>query len=242
MQDRQPFRLTARLVLGSLALLVGLLLTLDNLDVLSTSHLFRYWPSLLIVFGLSQTLLQRDLPNRLVGLFLAAAGSFLLLDRFEIITFSFWSLVPLALLFIGGHMVYRSIQAQRASSQTGVGASGADSSSTVNLFAFMGGIERTNSSRTFMGGEVTAIMGGCELDLSRAVMKENQAILHLFTVWGGIEITVPPDWGVSVEVVPLLGAIEDTTTPPRDGASKILVVKGYVVMAGAEIKNNGTER
>ena len=49
---------------------------------------------------------------------------------------------------------------------------------------------------------------------------------------------VPPDWNVSLEVLPLLAGVEDKRTQHenREGAPT-LVLKGVVIMGGIDVKN-----
>jgi predicted membrane protein len=52
-------------------------------------------------------------------------------------------------------------------------------------------------------------MGGIELDLRQAGTENGTAVIDVFVLWGGIEITVPPDWAVSNEITPIMGGAED---------------------------------
>jgi hypothetical protein len=113
----------------------------------------------------------------------------------------------------------------------------ADSNSTISAFVLLGGLKRTNDSQDFRGGEATAIMGGCEIDLRQASIKEGDAVLDLFAFWGGIEVRIPEDWSVVLEGIPVLGGYEDNSHPPKGDARKRLIIKGYAVMGGVEIKN-----
>ena len=79
-------------------------------------------------------------------------------------------------------------------------------------------------------------MGGCEIDLRQASI-DGEAVIDVFALWGGIEIRVPEDWTVVSRVMPILGGVEDKTRPPQTAAGKRLVVRGFVVMAGVEMKN-----
>ena len=59
----------------------------------------------------------------------------------------------------------------------------------------------------------------------------------MFAWWGGIEITVPPDWAVSNQVVVFMGGVDDSSSGTQDARNR-LVVRGFVVMGGAEIKTS----
>ena len=115
--------------------------------------------------------------------------------------------------------------------------SSTDSSSTINGMAFMSGIRRTVTSQDFQGGELTAIMGGCEIDLRQASIKSGEAVLDVFAFWGGIDLKVPLDWSVDLAGTPLLGGFDDKTHPPQGGSTKRLVIKGYAIMGGIQIAN-----
>jgi hypothetical protein len=102
--------------------------------------------------------------------------------------------------------------------------------------AVMGAVMRGNNSHVFRGGDLTAVMGGCELDLRHAAI-DGEAVIDVFALWGGIEIRVPEDWSIESRVVPIMGGVEDKTRPPQGASRHRLVLRGFVVMAGVEIKN-----
>ena len=103
----------------------------------------------------------------------------------------------------------------------------------VSALAIMGGVVRGNNSQAFEGGDLTAIMGGCEIDLRQASIRRDEAVIDVFAFWGGIDIKVPEDWTVMTRVTPLMGGVEDktraATQPP---AGKRLVLRGIVIMGG----------
>ena len=59
----------------------------------------------------------------------------------------------------------------------------------------------------------------------------------MFAVMGGFEIIVPDTWSVRVEVTPFMGGIEDKTQARPGPSAPRLVVRGFVMMGGVEIKN-----
>jgi hypothetical protein len=115
------------------------------------------------------------------------------------------------------------------------GAADAGPENVVDIVAVLGGFERRVSTPDFRGGEITAVMGGCALDLREAsIVKE--AVLNVFTIWGGINIKVPPDWTVVLNGTPVMGGFAEKTVTPPDG-SKRLVITGYAIMGGVEVRN-----
>ena len=100
-------------------------------------------------------------------------------------------------------------------------------------FAFWSGKERRVTS-SFKRGELTAVMGGIELDLRSASTTGGEATLDVFAFWGGIEIRVPPDWTVVNQVTAILGGSEDKSVGSRDARNR-LVLRGFVIMGGVEI-------
>jgi predicted membrane protein len=89
----------------------------------------------------------------------------------------------------------------------------------------------------FRGADLGAFMGAVILDLTQAKIEADEAVVDTFALWGGIEIRVPSDWSVESRVTPLMGAYEDKTRPTATESGKRLVVRGFVVMGGVEIKN-----
>jgi predicted membrane protein len=229
--NNRSFRITPQLVIGVVVILLGVLFTLDNLYLIDAARVIRYWPALLVVYGISKLMDTQNLPGRLWGSIAIVVGSLMLLDRLGLLVFRLHDWWPLVLIAVGGSMLLRSMNRRTPPADPA-----APSDSTVSLLALLGGFERTNSSQDFRGGDLTAVMGGCELDLRRASMS-GEAVIDIFAVWGGVSIKVPEDWSVSVQGFPIMGAIEDKTHPPKGGSGKLLVVKGTVIMGGAEITN-----
>lgn len=102
---------------------------------------------------------------------------------------------------------------------------------------FAGSSKKINSY-DFKGGKITTVMGGLELDLTNCTLSNNKAIIEIVSVMGGVSITVPREWNVTLDVVPILGGVEDNIhkTPHAyvDPAAE-LIIKGTVVMGGVEI-------
>jgi hypothetical protein len=224
-------RITGRLFLGLAIIALGVLFTLDNLGLAHAGAVLRWWPLLLLVYGLVRLSGFCCRRNLVVGGLFTLVGAWLLLHALGLVEQSLWDLWPVFLIALGVSMVLRAMSRQR-----GVGP-GEDTSSSLNAFAFWSGIERKVVTQDFRGGDVTAVMGGHDLDLRPARIASGPAVIDLFVWWGGVDIRVPQDWKVSCEALPIMAGIEDQTRPPAGEAKGHLILKGLVVMGGVEVKN-----
>ena len=224
-----------QIILGLFIIILGLLYTLENVGVLYAHDFLRFWPILLVLYGISRVVQCETVSQKGWGIFWIVVGSFMVLDRLDLIYFSVWDLWPLILVLLGISLIWRPSK-HRFGANIGM-TTGSDSNSTVNAFAFMGGYKRSNDSQDFRGGEATAIMGGCEIDLRKASIQGEEAVMNVFSFMGGIEIWVPEDWNVVLQGVPILGGFEDKTHSPVTGSNKRLCVRGQAVMGSVEIKN-----
>ena len=226
--DSRP-RVTPQLVMGLIVILVGILFTLDNVGVIEARDYLRYWPVALIAVGGLKLWQSRGGPGVLTALLFIGAGIWLLLESARLVAVHLWDLWPLLLVFFGASLVWHGIRGRRD-------RAGLDGSSTISGMAVLGGIHRGNNSQAFRGGDLTAVLGGCEIDLRQAAI-DGEAVLDVFAMWGGIDIRVPEGWSVSGRVVPILGGFEDKTRPLAGAAAHRLIVRGFAIMGSIEIKN-----
>lgn len=221
-------RPTSKLVIGLIVVAVGVLFTLDNLLVIDSDDYLKYWPILVVGFGLNK-LTQPG--RRAVALFFMALGSLLLLANLNLLRVGFW---PVLLILVGANLVWKAWR-QRQS----LGGDDTQYGNTVTAIAFMAGITRNCNSQNFRGGDMFAVMGACEIDLTQASIDpfDGDAVVNTFAMWGGIEIKVPLDWSVTSNGVAVMGGFEDSTKPLEGGPQKRLVLNGFAMMGGVEVKN-----
>ena len=231
MNNEATFRITPRLIIGFGILALGMLWTLDNLDVLNAGPIVRWWPVVLVLIGVVQ-LLDRH-ANKVPAVIWIAIGGLLLLDRANLIDFDLGDLFPLCIAIIGGRLIWEAVTRSRPRSAEAIG----DSDSVIHAFAMMSGVKRRSVSQEFRGGDTNAIMGGVELDLRDAQIRPgDDVMIDAFAMWGGIEIKVPPQWRVVGNVLPIMGAFQDNTHPTGEPGPK-LTVRGTAIMGGIEVKN-----
>lgn len=224
---------TPRLILGLGVLAIGVLFLLGNLDIIEPREYLRLWPAIIALIGLTYLIQSQNASGRVWGIILMFIGTAMLLDKLYFINFSLWSYWPLILVFVGGMMIWKSMQFRKDINM--MDKDKADANSFIKATAILGGFRRTCNSKDFKGGELTTIMGALEIDLREASIK-GEAILDVFALMGGVEMRVPDDWQVIVEGFPVLGGYEDKTRPPKE-TNQRLIIRGNVVMGGMEIKN-----
>jgi predicted membrane protein len=223
-------RFTPQALFGLIVIVVGVLFTLDNLSVLDASDYLQYWPAGLVAVGLLKLWQVRAGQGVVGGLFLVGLGSWMLLERIVAIQIRLHDVWPLFFVCLGGYMVWKGFRGPRFPRRL-------DSNERVNAVAVMSGVVRNNSSQKFEGGELTAILGGCEVDLRQASIS-GEATIDLFAFWGGIEIRVPEDWTIDPRVTPVMGGFEDKTRRSTQPAPpKRLVLRGMAMMGGIVVKN-----
>jgi hypothetical protein len=111
---------------------------------------------------------------------------------------------------------------------------------TFDQSVILSGFKRRVTSQRFRYGKVTAILGGFHLDLTRADLDNNRAVVHIDTVFGGGEIRVPDTWRITIEATAVAGAFVDETYPQPSGMPgpvKQLIIRGAAIFGGVNIKN-----
>jgi predicted membrane protein len=216
------------IIFGLLVLGAGVIFLLHNLG-LHRFEFWSFWPVILILVGLSKAFSGRH-DERTFGWILLFLGALFFAEFTLDLNVSMARFWPVILIIIGASIVMRAIRGPQPPRE------GVDSASTVHERALVGGITRKNNSQSFQGGELTAVMGGCEIDLRESRMAGPTAVIDCFTVWGGIVIQIPPDWAVDPQISVFAAGFDDQSKPPVQPVGR-LIVRGTAVMAGIEIKN-----
>jgi len=217
----------ARMAVGLLLMVFGIVLTLDQSGVLETGGLSRWWPLLPLGIGLVKLRQPPEDGQRAAGVaFMVMGGFFLLIN---VLTWSkAW---PLVLVGTGALLLWQGVKGEDEAPQRL--ADGPRLSEVV----VMGGSKRSLHAADFQGGYITAVLGGIELDLRKCVIAK-EATLDVVAFWGMIALKVPAAWAVDARVTPIMGAFDDKTHVLVAGeATPRLTVRGQAIMAGIEIAN-----
>jgi predicted membrane protein len=216
-------------VFGLVLVAVGLFFLLHNLGFYYFEEFWNFWPVALLLIGISKAFSGRA-DERTFGWVITFLGAVFFAQftlGWHVHMGEFW---PGILIIVGISVVIRAIKGP------GLPLEAIESSSLLHERAIVGGINRKNASQSFQGGQLTAVMGGCEIDLRDARMAGPDAVIECFAMWGGIVIQIPPDWAVDPQMSVFAAGFDDRSKPPVQPVGR-LVIRGTALMAGVEIKN-----
>jgi predicted membrane protein len=233
--------------LGIIVVAVGALLLLDRLDFDLVPYWLISWKTLLIAIGVAVGLRKNF--QGIGWIVLIIVGSFFLIEDIPGIDFEVRRYVfPVIIITVGLVILSRSVLSKSAG-EARKGWMGANEQSSdllidyssgderIDITSVFGGSKRRIFSKNFRGGQMTAIFGGSDLDLSQADIQGTVAV-DVVSVFGGVKLIVPANWEVKSNISAILGGVEDKRRDPSSfSPEKKLVLTGVCMFGGVEIKS-----
>jgi predicted membrane protein len=224
------------IVAGLVVAALGVLLLLRELEMLPNAiSIWGMWPLILVGIGLGHAGKHRSVAGILFGLVLAALGAALLLGNLGILEVGIWQYWPVLIVLAGVAIMFGGA---RHRSRPHLAAEQSSEDYLIREVK-LGGAQIRVESKQFRGGQLSATMGGIELDLRHAEIEGDEAVLDFHLTMGGVEMRVPETWRVVDQVVPTLGGVENKTVPALvpGGTPKRLVLRGTVCMGAISVRN-----
>ncbi|MFA9424961.1 hypothetical protein [Natronorubrum sp. A-ect3] len=219
-------RLSAQELLGGFIVLLGLLLLLDTTGVYDTTQLLQFVPSLFVIAGLYALVSSRlrNVTGPLVVIVVAGGWQLATLGVVEWSDFE--ALWPLLIVLLGLSVILGQYRARAYEV----------SDAFVTAVGLFGGADRRVTTDGFVGGELTAVFGGVDLDLRDATVSDRPARVNATAVFGGVDVRVPTDWNVQVDVLPIFGGAEDERPRRAEEHDSVdLVVTGFAAFGGITV-------
>lgn len=245
MNNKPDHNLPHQLVAGVIAIIIGLIFLLDNFGWWDARHLLEFWPVIFIVIGIFKLTDRSEPHHTFSGIIFITIGTMLTLHQLEVLTISWRVIWPVILIAVGVSIILKGLHVRKqlnarfdakadpmADPKANIPS---NDDSLIQATAIFASLERSVISNDFRGGDISAIMGGCDLDLRQSALQ-GDAVLNTFAFFGGISIKVPTDWIVVVQGTPILGGFEQRTAPAPPG-SKRLIIKGSAILGGVDITN-----
>ena len=253
MTEKQRRQFNFSILIGLCIAVAGAIMLLENLGMGFGIRILDYWPVILILIGLGKIMHSRRPNNIYWGLVLAGIGVLFLLNNLGVIDFWFHDLWPILIILVGISVIRGSFWKTgscrgkvhihtrhncKDHSWDGAFHNKKDTLTDdhINISTILGGGDYKISNKAFKGGVVDVVMGGVELDFTKAEMDGDRVVLEASVVMGSIEMRIPEHWEVVMDGSPVLGAMENRTVSPRENGKKF-VIKGSVVMGSIEVKS-----
>jgi hypothetical protein len=224
-----------RLFWGGLLVGFGTLSLLEKFSYLGGYSLGQLWPLMIVWAGIVGLLAPGgDRWGGLFGVALGAAGLAVTTGSFPLRWDVIW---PVLIIFFGLRVLLRRGHRHRHGPMREDCLAGTTQGPVLGVDLFMSGARDVFDQQVFEGGVVRCRASGYELDLRGAILESESATIDVDIVMGGMEIRIPRDWRVEVQVHPVAGAVEDHSRLGAVAQSKRLVIRGRVALGGIEIKN-----
>jgi len=228
-----------RILVGGILILLGLFFLADNFNLIDI-HLPNYFfsiPSLVILFGIVIMINSERLG---FGFSVTLFGIIWLSTKF-IPGVGFGDIfIPFIILMVGFRLLFKSSDKDFVNRLKFRKTPTEISEDRINDIAIFGGTNKQFVSNNFKGGEITAIFGGSEIDLTDCKLASGPQFIDVVCCFGGTTLIVPKEWNIRIDIVPIFGGFthkgkKTVSSVPLD--ENILTIKGLAIFGGGEIKS-----
>jgi hypothetical protein len=205
---------------GLVLITIGVVLTLDNLEVVTASELLAgWWPAAVVAVGLWIAFTG----GPVVGVLIAAVGGLLLLSTQEVVTASVGRLVvPGVLVIVGGTLLQAGRRVRSAQSAL--------------VDALGRSVAEGRSGPAAPAPAATAIFGDARLVVDDVVPATGRVVVSATAVLGDVRVEVPPGWRIEDRISRVLG---DVRLPPPSGAgaadAPVVELHGVVLLGDVRV-------
>lgn len=229
-----------RVLFGFVLVIGGTLAILGKTNMIDPyifSLIFN-WQVLLITIGL---LMLTNRHKGIGGFILITIGAAFLLPKFIDVEFNTHQLLwPAIIIAVGLMVIFKGNKQWHRNIHKAIKKGDIKDKDMVNDNHVFGGGDFIFTSDNFKGGKISALFGGGKYDFSRSKLNESlENVLEVSLVFGGIELIVPADWNVKVEVDAIFGGFSNKKSEFNATAidnNRQLIIRGSAVFGGGEIK------
>ena len=224
---------TNKALWGIALILAGIALALRALDIVQFEIFFDGWWTLLIIIPCTiGAFTEKDKVGNLIGI---AIGLVLLLACRDVISFDMlWRLaVPILIIVIGINIVINSFgNRDRAKIKQCIAECTGERAAYCSTFS---GQDVNFDGQEFHGADLTAVFGGIDCDLSRAIINSDVAI-NITAIFGGVDVILPPDVNVKLTGTGIFGGMSAKGHKKCDPSLPTVYISGNCIFGGSDIK------
>lgn len=219
---------------GLVFIALGVMIGLKIFDIVDVDIFFDGWWTLFIIVPCFIGLFtEKDRTGNIIGLIV---GGLLLLSCQDILSFElvFKLMVPVILVIIGVSLIFKNIVGNSITKKIKELNEKNTNKDNNEYTAVFSGQKIDLSEDNFKGCTVSAIFGGCDIDLTNAIIKED-VVINISTIFGGVDIFVPKNVNVKVNSNSIFGGVENKSKNNEENKVTIYI-NANCVFGGVEIK------
>ncbi|MBR2715098.1 MAG: hypothetical protein IKB73_02690 [Ruminococcus sp.] len=225
---------TRTILWGIVLMLAGLALAVNSLGFFEVNLFFDGWWTLFIIIPCFIGIFtDTDKIGNLVGL---GIGVFLLFCCQNILSFDLLLklIFPIIIITIGAKMIFGTMKSKKAQQiiENNV-INGAQTRSATATFSGQDVIY--SPGEVFSGIELNAIFGGVKCDLRNATIQ-NDCVIKISAVFGGIDIFLPQNVNVKVNSTAIFGGVSNKAHSNSSSNTVTVYIEGMCLFGGADIK------
>lgn len=221
------------LLWGILLVAVGVIVGLHAFDVVKVDLFFDgWWTLFIIVPSVIGLFTDKHKTGPLVGLLV---GIVFLLVAQDILRFDMlWKLAfPAVLVIVGLSLIFRNVIGSKVNEK--IQKLNEKMSEKDEYCAVFGGQDLHFAGQTFEGTSLSAVFGGIKCDLRGAIIEQD-AVLNVSAIFGGVDVFVPDTVKVVVRSIPLFGGVSDKSLHSTDENAPTLYINATCMFGGVDIK------
>ncbi len=222
-------RINLNVLIGIFLLVVGVLLSLEKLNItINIDYAIMAW-SFISILGIFMMI--NDSKVSTFPLIFLFVGLWNVLNILGILSGSIFSLFwPIIIIIIGVNLVFSKSLFSKCPANL------KNSSGGPVYNGIFSGVEERVQSKDFKGLTANAIFGGVELDLRDVEITEDVQI-DISALFGGVVMILPEKYNIiKGESLALFGGIENKFKGQYDESKKTIYINSRAIFGGAELK------
>ena len=218
---------------GIVLVVVGILLGLSKAGILNFNLFFPGWWTLFIIIpSVIGIITDDDKIGNIIG---TTIGVLLLLGCNHVISFDLIldMIFPIILVAIGLSFLLPKRNDKETTKHLEKLTKKIDEKE--GLTATFAGHEVKIDNEEFKGTNLNAIFGGIDLDLRKAIIKDD-IVINATSIFGGIDIKVPDNYKVKVKSNAIFGGVSNKRESNIDDKAKTIYINATCIFGGVDIK------
>jgi len=218
---------------GLVLIVLGLIFGGNALGITDINLFFDGWWTLFIIVPCFVGLFnEKEKTGNVIGLII---GTSLLLACQDIIDFDLigklW--LPIILVCIGASIIFKDTIGGKVNEQ--IKKLNENKSNQNEYCATFSGQDLKFDGEQFTGADLTAVFGGIECDLRKAII-ESDVVINTSSIFGGIDIFVPENVKVRVKSSSIFGGVSDKKKHNENAEAHTVYINATCLFGGVDIK------